>query len=111
MRELKPFYALFKAEVKPAPEAVKPKAVPTVRLRINIRQLYRGALAADLRVERRREDWGQNHIDPALHHQRDIVAHNLPVLLAPGLQAVIIGKAVGVEPLGVHQLLLRQSGG
>ena len=70
-------------------------------------KLCRHTLTADRCVQRRSETRGQYHIHAVFGGGGGKVAEYLPKTLREHLNAVGIAKAVAMEPVGVHQLLLR----
>ena len=69
-------------------------------------ELGRESLAANRGVKRKGENRGEKHIYAALDRHSCKVFYDLPMPLRPNRDIIILGKAVGVEPLGVHKLLL-----
>ena len=52
---------------------------------------------------------GQEHVDAVPHCTLDEILRDAPVRLAEHRHAVVIGKAVGVEPLGMQKRLRREA--
>ena len=72
----------------------------------DVHELHRAALAADRGVERRGPDGGEHRVDAHLGRLADHPFQQPPVLLAEDLDAVEVGEAVAVHPLGVHDVEL-----
>ena len=74
----------------------------------NVHQLHRRAIRAHARVQRRRVNGRQDRIDAVAHRAAHEIFGDPPVFLRENLHLVISGQAIGVEPFGVNQRLLRQ---
>ena len=93
----------------PAVEAGMPEAVTPVD-QFDVEELGAGPVRAALGVERRRPHGCQQHGGAHPGRRPHLPTDGLPVLLAPRLDAVVGGQAVGVEPLR-HLQVGRLDGG
>ena len=104
------FKILHAAAVGHADKPLHQGEVKAVRLSLllHAQQLDAGSLGADFRIQRRGEKGREHHVHALLPGGGKELLPQGPVLLGPHRHMVVIGQAVPVEPLGVHQLLGRQ---
>ena len=104
------FKVLHAAAAGHADKPLHQGEVKAVRLPLllHAQQLDAGPLGADFRIQRRGEKGREHHVHALLPGGGEELLPQGPVLLGPHRHMVVVGQAVPVEPLGVHQLLGRQ---
>ena len=102
-------YPVPAAQPGPPFQPVKAETPAALRLLPDIYQLAGHPAPAYRRIQRRREDGGEQHVDAIVRRRLHIRLQQLPESFAEHLRPVLPGDAVPVEPLGKDQLLRRQA--
>ena len=89
MRNFKVFNSAFLSEPDPSDKPVKAKAVFSV-FKLNVNELNRQPFTADLRIERRSKNRGEQHINTRMNRRFNEAFNERPKFLAENGNLIII---------------------
>ena len=96
------------ANIDPFSEFIEVETIDAITQRY-IDELRCCPFASDERIQGRRKDRSQDHIDPVFGGHLHVVFDDLPMPPIECLCSVVIHQAIAVEPLGIDQVLFRQN--
>ena len=110
MGDLKIFKAASLCHIYPSVELRELKREFSVVVKRNIHKLSGKSLSADKRIKLGSEHGGKYHIYAVIGGCAHKAFDDLPMLFRERFYAVVVGDAIGIEPLGMYELLLWQDG-